>query len=181
MNIRVLGLGNVLMSDDAFGPYVVRVLDAAYEMPNNVHLIDAGRPGMDLVPCLSGADVVILIDTVAGPGRPGDVHSYRLDDLITQPHAVPLCPHDPGVGAALRKAAALGKAPRHALLLGVTPEWEATGRRLSRAVQDAVSPIVGLIIRELDRLGASPRPRAIPRVPDTWWERAADHAVAARA
>ena len=32
MNIRVLGLGNVLMSDDGFGPYVARVLEAFYEV-----------------------------------------------------------------------------------------------------------------------------------------------------
>ena len=42
--IRVIGLGNVLMSDDGFGPFVVRVLEAAFEWPPNVEVIDAGTP-----------------------------------------------------------------------------------------------------------------------------------------
>ena len=178
MNIRVLGLGNVLMSDDAFGPYVVRVLEGLYEMPENVQVVDAARPGLDLVPYLLGADVVILVDTVGTCGRPGDIHSYELDDLIADSPEPLLCPHDPGIRSALLKAAALGGAPRHALLLGVVPEWEATGARLSRAVHEAIDPIVGLVITELERLGASPRRREVPRPPDTWWERSTNHHLA---
>jgi hydrogenase maturation protease len=160
MNIRVLGLGNVLMSDDAFGPYVVRVLEGMYEMPPNVQVVDAARPGLDLVPYLVGADVVILIDTVGACGRPGEIHSYRLDDLIAESPEPRLCPHDPGIRVALLAAAAQGRAPRHVLLFGVVPEWEATGATLSRAVHDAIAPIVGLVMRELERLGAAPRLRA---------------------
>ena len=143
MNIRVLGLGNVLMSDDAFGPYVVRVLDGLYEMPENVQVVDAARPGLDLVPYLLGADVVILVDTVGACGRPGDIHSYRLDDLIADSPEPLLCPHDPGIRSALLKAAAQGGAPRQALLLGVVPEWEATGARLSHAVHELIE--IGVI------------------------------------
>ena len=48
--IRVLGLGNVLMSDDGFGPFVVRVLEATYECPPGVDVVDVGTPGLDLTP-----------------------------------------------------------------------------------------------------------------------------------
>src|SRR4029453_7714705 len=45
VRIRVLGLGNVLMSDDGFGPFVVRVLEATYECPPAPAFIGAGTPG----------------------------------------------------------------------------------------------------------------------------------------
>jgi hypothetical protein len=59
------------------------------------------------------------------------------------------------------------------VLFGVVPEWEATGVTLSRAVRSSIAPVVGLIVSELDRLGAAPVPRSVPRVPHAWWEREA--------
>ncbi len=53
--IRVLGVGNALMSDDGLGPYVVRVLEAFYEFPADVEVIDVGTPGLDLTPYLLNA------------------------------------------------------------------------------------------------------------------------------
>jgi hydrogenase maturation protease len=174
MNIRILGLGNALMSDGAFGSHVVRVLDAFYEMPQNVHIIDAGAPGRDITPHLARAEVVILVDTIATGGMPGDIQSYHLDDLLREPAEPLLCPHDPGIRSALRTVTAHGVLPLHVLLIGVVPEWEATGVTLSRAVRSSIGPVVGLIVAELERLGAPATPRAVPRVPDMWWEREPD-------
>jgi hypothetical protein len=61
--------------------------------------------------------------------------------------------------------------PKHALLLGVVPEWRATGVDLSPAVRAAIEPVVGLVLSEIARHGARARPRREPRQPDTWWER----------
>lgn len=174
MNIRILGLGNALMSDGAFGPYVVRVLDALYEMPSNVHIIDAGAPGRDIAPHLMQADVVILVDTVETGGMAGDIHSYKLGELLRQAAEPLLCPHDPGIREALLRAEACGSVPEQVVLFGVVPEWEATGATLSRPVRTSILPVVGLIVTELERLGAPPTRRAVPRIPDTWWEREID-------
>lgn len=178
MNIRILGLGNPLMSDGAFGPHVVRVLDAFYEMPANVHIIDAGAPGRDITPHLRNADVVILVDTVETGGAAGDIHSYQLRELMREPADPVLCPHDPGLKHALAAAAASGSVPGHVVLYGVVPQWEATGVTLSRAVRSSIAPVVGLIVADLERFGAAARLRAVPRVPDTWWERDAESPVA---
>jgi hydrogenase maturation protease len=174
MNVRIIGLGNVLMSDDGFGPYAARVLDAHYEFPDNVRIVDAGQPGVDLVPSLANADVVILIDTVKENGTPGDIQTYPLDEILeSEPHS-PLCPHDPGISEALMSVSAAGAMPRHVVLLGVVPEWIATGVCLSDCVRAAIEPVIGLTITELDRLGIRAKRRATPRDPDTWWERESD-------
>lgn len=174
MNIRVLGLGNVLMSDDGFGPYVVRVIDAFYDVGDNVQVIDAGRPGLDLAPYLLGSDVVVLIDTLTTGGTPGEIHTYDLDDILAHSSEPLLSPHDPGIRGALLRVGRARSGPSHVLLVGVVPEWEATGVHLSPALREAVAPAIGLILSELERHGAAPSPRAVPRTPDTWWERRTD-------
>jgi hydrogenase maturation protease len=170
MNVRILGLGNVLMSDDGFGPYAARVMDAFYEMPESVQVIDAGTPGLDLTPYLLDADVVILLDTVKSDGAPGDIRSYTLPDILRHAPTPRLGPHDPGIKEALLTVAAAGAGPSEVLLIGVVPEWVATGVHLSPSVRSAIAPVLSLVLTELERLGLRPRPRVLPRQPDTWWE-----------
>jgi hydrogenase maturation protease len=178
MNVRVLGLGNVLMSDDGFGPYAVRVLDAFYEMPANVQVIDAGTPGLDLTPYLFDADVVIFLDTVKVEGEPGDIRTFTLPEILRHAPLPRLSPHDPGIKEALLTLAAAGQGPKHVLLIGVVPEWVATGVSLSASVRSAIAPVTSLALAELDRLGCPARPRRMPRRPDTWWEREPEVATA---
>lgn len=174
MSIRIIGLGNVLMSDGGFGPYVVRVLDAFYEMPPRVQVIDAGTPGMDLTSCLIGAEAVIVIDTVKTPGSAGDIHVYRKSEVLAR--AMPSRPtvHDPNLRDALKAATLGGRGPVEVLVIGVNPEWVATGVSLSRSVRSAIAPVIGLIMTELERLGCRAALRRIPRQPDTWWEKDVD-------
>lgn len=68
--VAVLGLGNVLMGDDALGPYAVRLLEARYELPGRVPVLDIGTPGLDLVPYFEGVDALVLVDTVRSEAPP---------------------------------------------------------------------------------------------------------------
>lgn len=171
MDIRILGLGNVLMSDDGFGPYVVRVLEAFYELPAGVQAVDAGTPGVDLTPFLLDARAVIVIDTVKAQGMAGDIRTYDRDDILGHPSQQRGARHDAGLREALLTVSAAGAGPSNVKLIGVIPEWIATGVTLSRNVRAAVAPAIGLIVTELERLGARPVMRPVPRRPDTWWER----------
>ena len=81
-NVAIVGLGNVLMGDDAFGPYVVASLQAHYDFPEGVELIDAGTPGHELSVYLDGRDVLIVVDAVQAAGSPGDLRSYTGDEVV---------------------------------------------------------------------------------------------------
>jgi len=168
--IRVLGLGNVLMSDDGFGPYVARVLEAFYEFPANVEVIDVGTPGLDLTPYLLNTEAVIFIDTVSSDGAPGDMRVYDRAEILRYPPQARTGPHDPALKEALLTVDAAGAGPKIVKLIGVIPEWIATGVTLSPSVSAAVTPVVRAVIDELDRLGAAPIPRPVPEAPHIWWE-----------
>ena len=62
--IAVVGLGNVLMRDDALGPTAISLLVSRYDFAPGVAVEDLGTPGLDLHPHLDGLDVVIIVDTV---------------------------------------------------------------------------------------------------------------------
>jgi hydrogenase maturation protease len=167
--IRVLGLGNVLMSDDGFGPFVVRVLEASYDCPAGVEFIDAGTPGLDLTPFLLGADAVIFVDTVRSRGAAGELRIYDLDAILKVPPQARTGGHDPALKEALLTVAAAGNGPSRVTLVGAIPEWVATGVQLSPRLEAAVGPAVVAVVDALARLGVRLTRRAHPDVPHIWW------------
>ncbi len=171
--IRVLGVGNVLMSDDGVGPFVVRVLQATYECPDEVEFIDIGTPGLDMTPYLLDADAVIFVDTISSVGPPGEIRTYDRDGILKYPPQTRTGPHDPALKEALLTVAAAGAGPAHVLLIGVIPELIAMGLVLSPPVQAAVGPAVAAVVAALEALGHALVPRPHPAPPDIWWARPA--------
>jgi hydrogenase maturation protease len=86
---RVVGLGNVLLGDDGFGPLVIERFRAEYECDPNVEVLDLGTPGLDLVPYLQDAALVVIVDAVNAAGNPGSLHLYAEDQLLN--HRDALC------------------------------------------------------------------------------------------
>jgi len=168
--IGVIGLGNVLMGDDAFGPWVVQTLLAEYEFPPGVSVEDLGTPGLDLLPYITDLESLVLVDTVRAGGAPGAVRLYRRDDLLKHPPQTRLSPHDPGVKEALLTAEFEGRGPREVLLVGAVPESTAMGVRMSPALRAAVPLAAAEVLKELERRGGHPSRREAPRPPDIWWE-----------
>jgi hydrogenase maturation protease len=169
--VAVLGLGNVLMGDDALGPTVVKVLEGGYEFGPQVSVQELGTPGLDLLPYLSGVGVLIVVDTVKGSGAPGEVRLYRRDDILKHAPDPRLSPHDPGLGDALLTLQLSGGGPDDVLLVGIIPTEVKTGVGLSDAAKAAVPRAVAAVVDALTRRGFPPRPRRAPQPPDLWWER----------
>jgi hydrogenase maturation protease len=168
--VGVIGLGNVLMGDDAFGPWVVLVLLAGHEFPDGVHVHDLGTPGLDLLPYLSDLDSLVLVDTVRAEAPPGTLRLYRREELLRHAPQPRLSPHDPGVKEALLTAEFEGRGPREVLLVGAVPAGTAMGVGLSPPLRDAVPRAAVEVLRELERLGRRAAPRRDPGRPDIWWE-----------
>ena len=169
--VRVLGLGNVLMGDDAAGPWIVEELLAGWEFPEGVSIVDVGTPGLDLVPYLAEADTVFLVDTVRSDGPPGAIRIYSREELLAHPPQPRFSPHDPGVVDALLSLAFAGSAPRDVVLVGVVPGAVAKGIGLSPGVREGVRRAAEEVVGRLSKLGFAPRRRAPARPAAPWWER----------
>ncbi len=127
MNIAVIGLGNVLLGDDGFGPYVVELLRTRYNFPSEVELLDLGTPGLGLIGYLHGRDAVVIVDAVAGGTTPGIVRVYEGDEIERMVPGPRVSPHDPAVAEALCVVRAAGGAPCEACVVGVVPGSSPTG------------------------------------------------------
>ena len=73
--ILVAGVGNIFLSDDGFGPEVVRHLAGESQpLPSQARLVDYGIRGMHLAyDLLEGYAALVLIDARPGSGAAGDL------------------------------------------------------------------------------------------------------------
>ena len=168
-SVAVVGLGNVLLGDDGFGPTVIALLRAGWDFPADVELVDGGTPGLHLVACVHRRDALVLIDTVAGSGTPGELRRYRREDLERLPIFARVSPHDPAVLEALAIADLAGRGPQAVLVVGVIPASLAMETTLSPPVRAACATAAALVVEELSRLGVAARSRREPSPPDAWW------------
>ena len=167
--IRVLGLGNVLMGDDGFGPYVVEHLLATHDFPPGVDLVDVGTPGLDLTPFLADAEAVIVVDTVKSNGEPGELRRYRKEQILARPPEPRLSPHDPGLKDTLFTLTLAGTVPREVYLVGAIPGDVSMGSKLSPALLAAVPRAADEVVAELRRLGIEVQRRPGSQEVKPWW------------
>ena len=169
--VTVFGLGNILMGDDGLGSYVIKVLEARYEFPSDVDVLDAGTPGLELSTILEDSGALIIVDTVRAEGDAGTVKIYRREEILRHPPAQRITPHDPGLKETLLVLELQGETPPEVLVVGVVPESVEYGVGLTDAVRGAVPAAIAAIVDELERLGRPALPRDPPLEPDIWWER----------
>jgi hydrogenase maturation protease len=172
--INVLGLGNVLMGDDGFGPAVVHALETEYQVGSDVDVVDLGTPGLDVTPWLTDVDSVIIVDTITSTLPPGTIRIYDKSDVLRQPPPVRAGPHDPGVKDALLTLELAGRAPRELTLIGVVPARTDVAVNLSPSIHAAVRPALSVLVKALECAGAIVSRRANPRLDAPWWSRPHD-------
>jgi hydrogenase maturation protease len=165
----VLGLGNVLMGDDGFGPAVARAFDAAYEVDGDVEVVDLGTPGLDLMPWFFDAEQLVIVDTVKSDAAPGTLRVYNKPDILKHLPSVRVGPHDPGVKEALLTLEFAGRGPSDVVLIGAVPKDVGMSTELSAPVANAVPGALALLVDALTHLGHTVRRRSTPDGARPWW------------
>lgn len=168
MRLAVVGLGNVLLGDDGFGPFVVELLSRRYAFPPEVELLDLGAPGLGLTSYLAGFDAVVIVDTVAGV-EAGELRVYERTALERPPAAPRLGPHDPAVAEALTAARLAGTGPHAVWLVGAAPGSCAPGATLGRKMRAAAETAALLVRRRVEACGFAVQSRDAGEVEPEWW------------
>ncbi len=169
--ISIIGIGNVLMGDDAFGAHVVKTLEARYRFSPEVEIAEVGTPGLDMALRIAGLDALLVADAVRAEGAPGEIRLFDEAQITEHPSGPFLSPHEPGLREALLTLELRGEAPRLVRLVGVVPEKVEYGIGLSAPVRRAVPVAVSSVLSELSRLGVRAEERVPAAEPDLWWER----------
>lgn len=144
----VAGIGNIFLSDDAFGVELARRLTAE-TLPAGVRVTDYGIRGMHLAYDLleMAPDTTILLDAVSRGGEPGTVYVLEIgsgDVPGIEPSAVDA--HGMTPDAVLALLETLGGSPGRTLLVGCEPVSIEDGMGLSSIVSAAVDKAVGVVL-----------------------------------
>jgi hydrogenase maturation protease len=152
MAILVLGIGNLIMSDDGIGVRVVQRLTERYRFPAEVTVIDGGTLGLDLLPRLEGVTKLLLVDAIETGSAPGTMVRLAGEEI---PLALEtkLSLHQMGLKDLLAVAMLQGFAPEEMVLWGVQPELIEMGMELSAAVAARQETLEGEVLRQLERWG----------------------------
>ena len=154
-HITVLGIGNILLTDEGFGVRVVEKLYDEYEFPENVSLVDGGVLGINLLGVIAEAKHLIVVDAVKNKQPPGTLYRLEKDEL---PERILLknSLHQTDFLETLTLCQAIDKVPETTVVLGVEPEDILTHSvDMTPTVAARVDEMMDLVLRELDHLGVA--------------------------
>lgn len=144
----VIGLGNVILSDDGLGVHAVRRLRERYVLGEEVELIEGGTAGLLLLPHLADARRAILVDAIEAGAAPGTLTRLKGEDW-TSAFSIRMTPHEVALEDLLGAAQLRGAWPEELVLLGEQPGLITLGTELSAAVAAALDPLVDAIAAQL--------------------------------
>ena len=144
MTICVLGLGNTLLKDDGAGVRVAEALQEL-ELPPDVRVLDTGTAILRMLPELTRADRIIVVDAVRAGGQPGDIYAF---DDPRAPVPIVGSVHDVQFEDVLEQLRLLGCSPT-VQYYGIEPKEIAFSLDLSPEVAMSVPLLVRHIHAEL--------------------------------
>lgn len=118
MNLLVLGIGNLVMNDDAAGVLAAQELMEEFPEQENFRVMDGGTLGLDLLVYIEWADRLVIADAVDFGLEAGTV--VRVDgndiDAVFENR---LSAHQMGMKDMLATAELMGVRPKEVLLYGI--------------------------------------------------------------
>lgn len=158
--VLVLGVGNMLFTDEGIGVRAVELAEKRHDFPDNVTLLDGGTLGMGLMDALLDCDVAFVLDAVLGGDEPGSLYRLTGDDL-RKSVSFRDSMHQTDLVDTLIYCDWMGHRPE-AVVLGMEPvDYQTMGTELSPLAAERLPLLVDLLIRELKARGVETTPRAV--------------------
>ena len=145
MRILVLGVGNILLSDEGIGVRIVEALEARYHLPECVEVLDGGTAGMELMGIMADRDHLILVDVVRSSQGPGNILILR-DDEVPALFTRKISPHQLGLSDVLSALHLTDEFPQRLSLVGIVPESLEPHIGLTEVGQAALEPALQKVI-----------------------------------
>jgi hydrogenase maturation protease len=158
MDILILGIGNILLSDEGIGVRAVEALAAGYRFPKGVELLDGGTAGFELMAKITRREQLIVIDAIACDHPPGTVLRVEGED-VRQVFSSRISPHQLGISDVLAASALIGELPDRLVLFGIEPAEIGTSLELSAPVAAALPKLMTAVLEELAALGHAAAPK----------------------
>jgi len=152
MRIVVLGVGNILLSDEGIGVRTVEKLMRDYVLPPEVEVIDGGTSAMEMLEDLGHADHLIIVDAVRSGKPPASIVRIAGADVPVF-FRTKLSPHQVGLSDVLATLLLMGEQPGSTTVIGIEPQSLELGMALTPAVAEQLPQVVQMVKGELNGLG----------------------------
>lgn len=163
--ILVLGVGNILFTDEGIGVDAVKEIERLYDVSDNVTLMDGGTLGTRLMDPIMNCDLLIVIDAVLGDGPAGSIYRLTGDDL-RKSLAFKDSMHQTDLVDTLVMCEIVGNRPE-AVIIGMEPhDYHTMHVGLSQAALDRQEALIGFVLEEIAKAGGTWTNKAAP-VPRT--------------
>lgn len=146
-SVAVLGIGNILLTDDGVGVHTVNAMQRMIEF-NNTAVIDGGTAIFDLVDVFIKHKKVIIVDSIRGGHAPGTLYRLTPGDLgalIRENSSL----HEVQVIDIVGLVKHMGYEPE-VVILGVEPQDIGYSLELSPGIKKVVPLLIQEIKKELE-------------------------------
>lgn len=159
--ILVLGVGNILFTDEGIGVRAAEELLRLYDFSDNVTVMDGGTLGTRLMDPILNCDLLIVVDAVLGNAEPGSIYRLTGEDL-RKSLAFKDSMHQTDLVDTLIMCEIVGNRP-DAVIIGMEPEdFHTMAIELSAVAKGRQEPLLGFVLDEIVKAGGSFAKKAVP-------------------
>jgi hydrogenase maturation protease len=146
--ICVLGLGNLMRTDDAAGMLALRRLTGDARFPSDVEVVEGETLGLDLLHAVYGVSHLLVLDAVDTGASAGTLTRFEGQEVIDLPTSRSV--HLLGLSDLIQVLRLMDAPPMEIVLLGVQPESTEWGTVLTAAVEGAQAGLVEAALGQLE-------------------------------
>lgn len=144
----VLGVGNLLLSDDGVGVHTIQRLKESGRLPEEVQVEDGGTCGLDLLQFLEDVDHLVVVDAAHFGKEPGAILRME-NEQVPAYLALKTSPHEIGLPELMLTAQLTGIYPERVVVFGVQPQSLETGIGLTPPVAAVVDRLMDAVVQEV--------------------------------
>ncbi len=143
--VLILGIGNLLKSDDGLGVHVIRhIEESGVVLPDGIDLLDGGTAGFDLLGLIENYDKIVIVDALRADDKPGSVYRFAPEHAVETRSRFSL--HEVGIMEVIRLLRILDRNPEIEFV-GIVPEnISDDDTNISPAVRKSIPRAVEVIL-----------------------------------
>ena len=146
----LIGLGNLLMTDEGIGVRVIQELTRTERIPSDIEALDLGPGGLTVLHAIADMDEVIFVDCAFMGEEPGTLKRFRAEDVQTVKVQARQSAHEGDLFETLELAKRVGQCPENIVVFGIQPEIVELGADLSTTLQAQLASYVDAVAAELN-------------------------------
>jgi hydrogenase maturation protease len=149
LDVAVLGIGNLLMSDDGVGIHAVQYMQKQYP-EEGVCYIDGGTDAWGALWEASRCKDLIIVDAMFGGSEPGRLHRFNAEDMNAGMGGI-ISPHRTNALGLLQLSGLLDISFDNVVVVGMEAAVVDGGDTLSAECQESFPGLINLIREEIGK------------------------------